>query len=105
MPQRVRLCRRDEVVAGKLRGFTVASLKWQVMATFVDGEVIAFPGYCPHDRVSLGEFGSIDRGVLTCRKHGYQFDVRTGSCELAPWLRLVRYPVTQVGSDVWIDLP
>jgi nitrite reductase/ring-hydroxylating ferredoxin subunit len=99
------VCRRDEVVAGKLRGFAVPHVSWPIMVAFVDGELIAFPGYCPHDRVSLVEHGQIDRGVVTCRRHGYQFDLRTGTCELAPWLRLVRYPVTQIAGEIWIDLP
>nr|MBA3499216.1 Rieske 2Fe-2S domain-containing protein [Deltaproteobacteria bacterium] len=62
-------------------------------------------GYCPHERVSLVEHGLIDRGVITCRRHGYQFDLRTGGCESAPWLRLVRYSVTQIGAEIWVDLP
>ncbi|MDQ3341854.1 MAG: Rieske 2Fe-2S domain-containing protein, partial [Myxococcota bacterium] len=93
MPERVLVCRRDEIVAGKLHAFKVPKATWPVMVAFVDGEVVAFPGYCPHERVSLVEHGLIDRGVITCRRHGYQFDLRTGGCESAPWLRLVRYSV------------
>lgn len=105
VPERVRVCRREDVVAGKLRGFVVAGVTWPVMVAFVEGDVIAFPGYCPHDRVSLVENGQIDRGVLTCRRHGYQFDLVSGACEMAPWLRLTRYPVTVVAGEVWVDLP
>ena len=105
MAQRVRVCRRDEVVAGKLRGFPLPGSKWPIMVVFVDGELIAFPGYCPHDRVSLVENGQIDRNILTCRRHGYQFDLHNGSCELAPWLRVTRYLVTVVGGEIFVDLP
>jgi nitrite reductase/ring-hydroxylating ferredoxin subunit len=103
--ERVLVCCREDVVAGKLRGFPVAGKPWPVIVVFVEGSLIAFPGYCPHDRVSLVEHGQIDRGVLTCRGHGYQFDLQSGACELAPWLRLTRFPVTVVSGDVWVELP
>lgn len=104
MALRVRVCRVDQVAADTLRGFQVDHATWPVMVTIRNGEVIAFPGVCPHDRVSLVDYGELDGGEVHCRVHGYRFDLDTGACEHAPWLQLRRYKVTQVGDEIWVDL-
>jgi UDP-MurNAc hydroxylase len=35
---------------------------------------------CPHMKADLTRFGSLDDGVLTCRLHGWQWDIATGDC-------------------------
>jgi nitrite reductase/ring-hydroxylating ferredoxin subunit len=104
VPLRVRVCNRDEVVADELRGFAVRGVTWPVMVTMLGGEMIAFPGVCPHDDVSLVDYGKLDDGALVCRVHGYRFDIDTGRCEHAPGLHLRRYRITRVGDEIWVDL-
>ena len=103
MPLRVRVCRRDEV-GGELRGFVVPGVTWPVMVAIVDGELVAFPGVCPHDDVSLVDYGVMEGAELRCRVHGYRFDVRDGHCEHMPQLHLRRYRITLVDDDLWVDL-
>jgi UDP-MurNAc hydroxylase len=48
-------------------------------------ELLALDGYlvqrrCPHLKADLARFGEVDDGVLTCRMHGWQFDLATGRC-------------------------
>ena len=57
MALRVFVCRVDEVVPGVLRGFAVEHATWPVIVTTIDGEYVAFPGVCPHDDVSLVDYG------------------------------------------------
>jgi nitrite reductase/ring-hydroxylating ferredoxin subunit len=104
VPLRVKVCTIDQVVAGQLRAFKVEHATWPVIVTLHGGETVAFPGFCPHDMVSLVDYGRLEGDEVVCRVHGYRFDVATGSCEHAPWLRLRRYKVTQVGNEVWVDL-
>lgn len=104
MPLRVRVCERDQIVAGKLRGFVVKNVTWPVMVTILDGAIVAFPGVCPHDNVSLVDYGVLDGAEVRCRVHGYTFDLATGYCEHSPWLHLRRYKVTEVGAEIWVDL-
>ena len=104
MALRVRVCTTDQVAEGQLRGFLVHGVTWPVMVTILDGETIAFPGVCPHDDVSLVNYGRLDGGEITCRVHGYRFDLRTGRCEHNPALHLRRYKVTRVGDEIWVDL-
>jgi UDP-MurNAc hydroxylase len=35
---------------------------------------------CPHMKADLTRFGSLEEGVLTCRLHGWQWDIATGTC-------------------------
>jgi nitrite reductase/ring-hydroxylating ferredoxin subunit len=104
MALRVRVCALDDVVPGALRGFAVAGVTWPVMVTTLDGALIAFPGVCPHDDVSLVDYGVREDEHVRCRVHGYNFDLRTGRCEHEPKLHLRRYPITVVGDEIWVDL-
>ena|SRR5687768_8735890 len=103
MALRVRVCPVDEV-GEDLRGFLVRGVTWPVMVARLDGEVVAFPGVCPHDDVSLVDYGVLEGGHVRCRVHGYNFDLRTGRCEHQPQLHLRRYRVTISDGDVWVDL-
>ena len=40
-----------------------------------------------------------------CPWHGFDFDVRTGVCNVAPDLSVTVYPVRVAGSDVLVELP
>jgi nitrite reductase/ring-hydroxylating ferredoxin subunit len=104
MALRIQLCQVDDVVEGELRGHRVTGVIWPVMITMVDGELIAFPGVCPHDDVSLVDYGVLEDEKLVCRVHGYRFDLRTGRCEHSPALYLRRYRITILGAAVWVDL-
>ena len=104
MALRVYVCRVDEVGEGELRGFAVPNVTWPVMVTTLDDAIVAFPGVCPHDDVSLVDYGVREDNIMRCRVHGYRFDLATGVCEHAPGLHLRRYRVTLVGDQVWVDL-
>jgi len=104
MALRVRVCEVADVVAGELRAFAVDGVTWPVMMTIVDGAMLAFPGVCPHDDVSLADYGVLADTAIVCRVHGYRFDLHDGRCEHAPNLQLRRYRITLVGEQVWVDL-
>lgn len=105
MALRVRVCEITDVVPGELRGFQVSGVTWPVMVTSLDGTIIAFPGVCPHDDVSLVDYGVLDPDrMLRCRVHGYRFDLDTGSCMHMPALHLRRYKVTLVDGSLYVDL-
>ncbi|HEV7558280.1 MAG TPA: Rieske 2Fe-2S domain-containing protein [Kofleriaceae bacterium] len=99
----MRVCRLADVVAGEIRAFAVNGVTWPVIVTIVDGSMIACPGVCPHDDVSLAD-GSLDGPLIVCPGHGYRFDLHSGRCEHDATLELRRYPITLVGDDVWVDL-
>jgi nitrite reductase [NAD(P)H] small subunit len=101
---RVRVCAvADAPREGEHRAFAVAGVTWPVILARVDGELVAVPGVCPHEDVALAD-GDFIGGALICPGHAYAFDVRTGRCKHDPGLHLRRYPLTQLGDDLFADL-
>ncbi len=100
---RRRLCSASEVVAGELRAFRLPGVTWPIIATRLDGQIVATPGVCPHEDVGLAD-GELAGDCVVCPGHGWHFDLRTGRCLHDGALELRRYKVTLVGDEVWIDL-
>jgi nitrite reductase/ring-hydroxylating ferredoxin subunit len=103
MALRVRVCGVSDVVDGELRAFAVPGVTWPVIVTRIDGALVAVPGVCPHEDVALWT-GELRGHAIVCPGHGYAFDVRTGRCKHDPGLELRRYPITQIGDELWVDL-
>jgi nitrite reductase/ring-hydroxylating ferredoxin subunit len=58
--------------------------KGQRVAVFnVDGKFYALDDACPHEGAPLS-LGRLDRHILTCRVHEWEFDVTTGECLTCP---------------------
>lgn len=103
MALRVKVCSIRDVVPGEIRAFKVRGVTWPVIVTQIEGELIAVPGVCPHEDVSLAD-GDIEAGQIRCPGHSYLFDLRTGRCVHDAGLQLRRYPITQIGNEIWVDL-
>jgi NAD(P)H-dependent nitrite reductase small subunit len=67
------------------------------------GEVFALDETCPHRGGPLHD-GVIDRGVVLCPWHQWQFDLKTGCSPVNPLSRVKVYPVRLEGTDVLLDL-
>ena len=96
-----RALRRDELVAGRLIGVTVAGVP--VLLVGLEDRVCAYEDSCAHQRVKLSE-GSLEGKVLTCSAHGWCYDAVTGK-GINPsdtWLR--RFAVRIEGGDILVDL-
>ncbi len=70
----------------------------------VDGDLCAVQGACLHKGGRLAE-GMVCDGVVTCPRHWWRFDLRTGEHLGDPELRLARYPVRVVGGTVEVLVP
>ena len=84
------------------------------------GEVFAVRDVCAHQNISFscgrvepkvggtGVPGEItvapDAPVLTCPRHGFAYDLRTGHCVGDPYFRIRRYPVEVNGGRVLVDV-
>jgi len=71
----VELIEADALWDGEMESFDVGDD--EVLVVKVDGQIRAYDGICPHQSQSLVE-GDLEGGILTCRAHEWQFDVRTG---------------------------
>jgi nitrite reductase/ring-hydroxylating ferredoxin subunit len=84
------VARLDEVPPGSGAVVTVAG---KDVALFnVDGTIYAMEDACRHQGLSLGA-GKLDGKVVTCRGHGWRYDVTTGNIVHVPDYEISTYPV------------
>jgi 3-phenylpropionate/trans-cinnamate dioxygenase ferredoxin component len=84
----------------------------KVLLAKVDGSYYAIANTCTHLGGSLGD-GSLDGCIVTCPRHGAQFDVRTGKAVGEAKIAFVKmkvkdepgYPVKVEGTDILIGKP
>lgn len=68
----------------------------------VDGTVYAIDDSCLHQGVSLGNSKFAGK-VVTCRGHGWKYDVTTGSTLSSPGYGVVTYPVKVVDGKIMVS--
>lgn len=78
----VALCPSEVVVRDKPTALTLAGERI-VLFRDPDGLVRTLIDQCPHRGVALS-LGSVERGVIACPFHGWQFD-GAGRCLHVPW--------------------
>lgn len=68
------------------------------------GQVYACETECPHQGAPL--FGALvkDAEHLSCQRHGYRFNLKTGACREFPEYSLKIYPSQVVGEDVMVEI-
>jgi nitrite reductase (NADH) small subunit len=70
----------------------------------VGGQYQVVSGSCPHEGGPLGD-GPLLGDRVVCPWHGFDFDVRTGACSVAPDLSVTVYRVRVSDSAVLVELP
>ncbi len=74
-----------------------------VLLFLSDGEPKAYRNACSHLGMPLDD-GTLERGVITCAYHGFQFSAETGECLTAPEVQLPGYPVKVEAGQVWVQI-
>lgn len=70
----------------------------------VKNDIFATDDLCTHAEASLVE-GDQEGYIITCPRHGGQFDIRTGAPKHFPVFSPIRtYPVRIEGDDVYIEI-
>ena len=83
----------------------VAGVNEKDYAVFnVDGTFHVIDNTCLHRGGPLGE-GELDGDTVTCPWHGWQYDVKTGSCLTKAGVQVGCYAVKVEGEDITIALP
>jgi len=96
------LCPAADVPEAGLKKVTVDGIA--VVVAKVDGAFVALPPLCPHMAEPLEISGVCDAGTLTCTKHLWQWDLRSGTEQGMAEKPLLLYPVKREGDQVLIDL-
>lgn len=79
----------EDLWIGEMKGIAVDGRR--VLLVRLEEGVFAYEDRCAHLGVPLSE-GTLADGVLTCRAHHYQYDVRTGAGINPKSVRLVSVP-------------
>jgi 3-phenylpropionate/trans-cinnamate dioxygenase ferredoxin component len=90
----------DQIPAGTMKSFTVNEKN--ILITNIDGKFYAIGGKCTHAGGDLSK-GTLEGKIVTCPRHGSQFDVTTGKNLRGPKI-LIRFstkdePVYEVKID------
>ncbi|MFT4703260.1 MAG: nitrite reductase/ring-hydroxylating ferredoxin subunit [Bradymonadia bacterium] len=93
-----RICRSDRVEEGRL---TVgrAGVR-QIAVTKVDGQLVAFKNACPHAGAPLSG-GHVQGDTVSCSRHGWAFDMRSGACADQPLYSLRLWDVRE--HEGWVE--
>ena len=63
--------------------------------------IVAIKNACPHAGAPLSG-GSCRGELVSCPRHGWAFNVRTGECVTRPMYEVKRYPVKVEDGVVWV---
>ncbi len=69
----------------------------------VDGNIYAMNDACAHAGASLGS-GKLRGTIVTCRAHGFRYDVTTGHCTTIAGLRVGAYLVKIVDGKIMVSI-
>jgi nitrite reductase (NADH) small subunit len=99
----VRVAAVGEIPVGRGKSVEVDGLSLAVFHAGA-GQYQALSGVCPHEGGPLAD-GALLGDVVVCPWHGFDFDVRSGACDVAPDLSVTVYAVHVRDSDVFVELP
>ncbi len=95
----VKMATVDELPPG---GAKEVEHEGRVYAIFnVGGTLLAIDGICPHQGGPLAE-GMVERTVVTCPWHGWQFDLATGTMPSGSRIKQAVFEVKVEGQDVLV---
>ena len=112
----IEVARTEELADGVMKAVSLGSN--EILLARVEGRYYAINNRCPHMGAKLSD-GKLEGKIVTCPRHGSQFNVSNGS--VVRWLksggpiaavgRLIRparavtiYPVKQEGDGILIEI-
>ena len=93
--------REEQVPPGKGTVFTVANKRLAIFN--VDQTFYAIDDSCLHQGSSLGT-SSLEGKIVTCRGHGWRYDVTTGETVHVPGYGVASYPVKIVEGKIMVTI-
>ena len=76
----------------------------EILLVNIKGTIYALEPECPHQGAPLSGALLKDGVHITCQRHGYRFDLKTGTCADFPQFTLKTYAVSVSGDDVMVEL-
>ncbi len=97
----VKVATKNEIPAGT--GKAVEAGGKPIAVFNCDGKFYAIDNTCAHRGGPLAE-GSLSGTTVACPWHGWEYDVKTGACQVDPAITLKSYPVKLEGDDVLVSI-
>jgi nitrite reductase/ring-hydroxylating ferredoxin subunit len=98
------MIRAGRVAEVRERGRKVLALLGRKVGVFADGDgFFALELTCKHQGADLSA-GRVERGVVTCPRHGWRYELATGRCLDHASAPLRRHDLEVRGEDIWISL-
>ncbi|NJD90209.1 MAG: Rieske (2Fe-2S) protein [Geobacter sp.] len=69
----------------------------------IKGEIFACENECPHQGSPM-QAGIVKDGHLSCPRHGYRFNLKTGSCLDNPDFTLKVFTAKVEGDDIMVEI-
>ena len=91
-----------EVPPGTVAEFETATTTYAICN--INGTIYCVDGLCPHLEGPLAQ-GALHGATLVCPWHGWEFDVRTGVCEMDESCKLTTYKTVIQDGHIFIQLP
>lgn len=98
----VRVGKTTDFAGKRFRRYTILARKVAVFRE-PDGSFYAIEFACKHQNWDLST-GRIDGDLVTCPRHGWVYNIRTGACLTHDSKRLRRYAVKVEGGDVYLSV-
>jgi toluene monooxygenase system ferredoxin subunit len=98
-----KICTLDDVWEGEMATYQTADGTGVLLVVLRGGDVRAYQAMCPHQEVELVE-GTLEKNILTCRAHLWQFDVCTGQGVNPADSALAQYPTKVEGENIYVDI-
>lgn len=100
--RKFKVCRSEELPIGSAKAIKV--LAKQIAVFNIDGVIHAMDGLCQHMKAPLVTSGKLDGTKLTCKMHGWEYDIATGECIGKPFVRLRQYDIEIENGDVFVKV-
>jgi len=75
----------------------------QLLLANIKGEIFACENECPHQGSPMNA-GIVKDGHISCPRHGYRFNLKTGACLENQAFTLKIFPVRVEGGEIMVDL-
>ncbi|MEE8350820.1 MAG: Rieske 2Fe-2S domain-containing protein [Rhodospirillales bacterium] len=96
-----KVCESSQVLENSLQKFAIDGVDI-IIANYGDG-FRAFPPFCPHMEEPLVSSGMMMAGILTCSKHLWQWDLRSGEILGETEKELLFYDLKREGEDIIVN--
>lgn len=93
----------DDITSGERLFVEIDNLPLVVFN--IAGDLYAIKDECTHDNATLGD-GDLDGYLVSCPRHGAEFDIRTGEVRSLPAVVDVQaYPTRIIDGQIEVGLP